>query len=123
MPVSKHNQQKKLPVFNRRATASHEPENKTPRSPEETGESIFSSAMGVSFIFICIPQAPDDNQNRSGVNQMLHTEKWPMVATNTVVYLRNVTAFHRNDSMVAMTDGEQTSVSRLRKAEFLNKSI
>ncbi len=42
---------------------------------------------------------------------------------STVVNLRHVTAFHRADNTVEMIDGTQSSVSRQRKAAFLERFI
>ena len=56
-------------------------------------------------------------------DSLLHEFGFFRIHQSTVVNLRHVTAFHRNDSMVEMIDGVQSSVSRLRKAEFLKKFI
>lgn len=54
---------------------------------------------------------------------LLHEFGFFRIHQSTVVNLRHVMAFHRNDNTVEMVDGAQSSVSRLRKAAFLEKFI
>lgn len=54
---------------------------------------------------------------------LLHEFGFFRIHQSTVVNLRHVTAFHRSDNLVEMVDGTQSSVSRLRKAAFLERFI
>ncbi len=54
---------------------------------------------------------------------LLHEFGFFRIHQSTVVSLRHVTAFHRSDNLVEMVDGTQSSVSRLRKAAFLERFI